>query len=223
MKKIFEHQKYLMDEVYKLGHSPEAQIDCYRTASLALIDEVLEALHNTPWKPWSKRTSWDLDELHAELVDVFTFFVQLCILSGMGPEALKQGYFDKAEINKERQESDTYGAGNPAPKLFQDQIEALYECAELGECTADKVGCLILSPSGGEVYGYNKSINGVPCTHNPSDGCPGRTIHAEIAALAESVRLRIPVDGGYAFVTSHPCGRCAETLKAAGIVGVWKV
>ena len=210
-----------MEEVYELG--PESMADHYRITSLALVDEVMEALHSTPWKPWSKRTSWNWEKLQEELVDVFAFLVQLCILAGVGPEDLEGGYFEKSQINEDRQESGTYGADNPVPKLSREQIDALFEVAKLGECTTDKVGCLILSPAGGEVYGYNKSVDGVPCTHNPSDGCPGRTIHAEVAALAESVRLRIPVDGGHAFVTSHPCGKCAETLKAAGIVGVWKI
>lgn len=123
----------------------------------------------------------------------------------------------------DRQESGTYGADNPKFKLSQGQIDTLFETAELGECTTDKVGCLILSPAGDEVYGYNKAVDCVPCSHKPSDGCPGRTIHAEISALAESVRLGIPVAGGYAFVTSHPCDRCTETLKAAGIIGVWRI
>lgn len=223
MKKIFERQKYLMAEVYKLEHSSEAKIDCYRITSLALIDEVMEALHHAPWKPWSKRESWDWSELHGELVDVFTFFIQLCTLVGMSPEALEVGYFDKSEINEDRQKSGTYGVATPVSQLSQGQIDALFEVAELGECTTDKVGCLILSPTGAEVYGYNKAIDGIPCTHKPSEGCPGRTIHAEIAALAESVRMGIPMDGGYAFVTSEPCPRCFETLRAAGIRNVWKI
>ena len=212
-----------MDHVYRFGYSNEDMIDSYRTTSLALIDEVMEALHHVPWKPWSKRASWDREELQGELVDVFTFLVQLCILAGLGPEELKRGYFEKSKINEDRQASGTYGADDPEPKLTQNQMDTLYEYAELGECTADKVGCLILSPEGVEVYGYNKSLDGIPCTHEPSDGCPGRTIHAEIAAIAESVRMGIPVAGGCAFVTSEPCRRCFETLRAAGISGVWTV
>ena len=223
MKEIFNRQKYLMEEVYRLEHSAEARIDCYRTTSLALIDEVMEALHHAPWKPWSKRTSWDWDEIHGELVDVFTFFIQLCVLVGLSPEDLEQGYFNKSRVNEYRQKSGTYGLDSMAPKLYPEQTDALLEAAKMGECTTDKVGCLLLSPTGEEVYGYNKALNGVPCTHKPSDGCPGRTIHAEVAALAESVRLGIPVAGGYAFVTSEPCSRCFETLRAAGIVGVWRI
>jgi dUTP diphosphatase len=223
MKKIFERQKYLMEEVYKLSHDRKAMVDHYRVASLALVDEVMEALHHAPWKPWSKRTEWEWDKLHDELVDVFTFFIELCQLAGLSAEELEHGYFEKAQINEDRQKSGTYGVDDPLSKLTQGQIDALYEVAELGECTTDKVGCLILSPTGSEIYGYNKAVNGVPCTHKPSDGCPGRTIHAEVVALAESVRMGVPVAGGYAFVTSEPCQRCFETLKAAGIVEVWKI
>ena len=221
MEKIFNHQRYLMEEVYKL--SPEEMIDHYRITSLALVDEVMEALHHAPWKPWSKRTSWDWEELQGELVDVFTFFVQLCILAGVGPEDLESWYFEKSKINEDRQKSGVYGADSPLSKLSQKQIHTLFEVAERGECTTDRVGCLILSPTGVEVYGYNEAIDGVPCSHKPSDGCPGRTIHAEISALAESVKMGIPVAGGYAFVTSEPCHRCLETLRAAGIAGVWKI
>lgn len=223
MKEIFERQKYLMEEVYKLSHDRETMVDHYRIASLALVDEVMEALHHTPWKPWSKRTKWEWNKLHEELVDVFTLFVELCQLVGLSAEELKYGYFKKSKLNQDRQESGKYGADGPLSKLTQGQIDALYKTAELGECTTDKVGCLILSPTGAEVYGYNKALNGVPCTHKPSDGCPGRTIHAEIGALAKSVRLGIPVAGGCAFVTSDPCQRCLETLLAAGITGVWGI
>lgn len=223
MKEIFDRQRYLMENVYRLGCSNEDMIDCYRTTSLALVDEIMEALHHTPWKPWLKKTSWDWEELQAELVDVFTFFVQLCILVGMGPEDLKTGYFEKARINEDRQKSGTYGMDSGVSRLSKHQIDALYEVSELGECTTDKVGCLILSPAGDEVYGYNKAFDGGPCTHKPSDGCPGRTIHAEVAALAESVRSGVPVAGGSAFVTSEPCSRCLETLHAAGIVEVWTI
>jgi dUTP diphosphatase len=223
MKKIFDRQRYLMENVYHLGYSNEDMIDSYRTTSLALVDEIMEALHHTPWKPWSKQTSWGWEGLHEELVDVFTLLVQLCIIAGVGPEDLETWYFQKSRINEDRQKSGTYGMDSGVSRLSRHQIDALYDVAECGECTTDKVGCLLLSPTGDEVYGYNKSLDGVPCTHKPSDGCPGRTIHAEVAALAESVRSGVPVAGGAAFVTSEPCSRCLETLHAAGIMEVWTI
>lgn len=223
MKEIFDRQRYLMKDVYHFGNSNEDMISCYRTTSLALVDEVMEALHHTPWKPWAKRTTWDWEELQAELVDVFTFLVQLCILAGVGPEDLKAAYFKKAQTNQDRQKSGTYGLKNGRSRLSRGQLDALYETAALGECTTDQVGCMILSMDGAEVYGYNRAIDGNPCTHAPSDGCQGRTIHAEVAALAESIRQGIPVANGRAFVTSEPCSRCLATLHAAGIMEVWTV
>ena len=70
MENIFKHQKFLMEEVYKLSHNPKAMVDHYRIASLALINEIMEALHHTPWKPWSKRTLWEWDKLHDKRAEI---------------------------------------------------------------------------------------------------------------------------------------------------------
>lgn len=223
MKKIFEHQKYLMEEVYKIGHSQDSQVECYRTTTLATVDELMEALHHVPWKPWSKRELWDWGELHEELVDVFTFFVQLCNLVGLSAENLERGYFNKARVNKKRQDSGVYGADSLHPKITQGQLEELYSIAEMGECTTAKVGCLIVSEDGRVVYGWNTSIDGVPCTHKASDGCPGRTVHAEVAALARAAADGINVSGGAAYITEEPCERCYATLRSAGIDDIWEV
>lgn len=223
MKKIFEHQKYLMEKVYKISHSRDSQIDCYRTTTLATVDELMEALHHVPWKPWSKRELWGWDELHEELVDVFTFFVQLCHLAGLSAESLEQGYFDKAKVNKKRQDSGTYGIDSPGPNITQHQLEELYSMAENGECSTSKVGCLIVSKDGRESFGWNTALDGIPCTHEGSEGCPGRTVHAEVAALAHAAADGIGVSGGSAYITQEPCGRCYATLCAAGIDDIWVV
>lgn len=228
MKKIFEHQKYLMEKVYKLSHNPEAMVDHYRIASLALIDEVMEALHHTPWKPWSKLTEWERDKLHSELVDVFAFFVELCQLAGLSAEELEKGYFEKAEINKARQDSGTYGIEVPSQYNIQDtltqkRLENLYEVTERGECTSAKVGCLIVTENGQEAWGYNFAADGRPCVHLASDGCPGRTIHAETAALADAARLGLKTANSVAYVTHEPCERCYVMLARAGVKDVMVV
>ena len=212
-----------MDEVYKLASDPASEIECYRTTTLAAVDELMEALHHVPWKPWSKRENWDVDELHEELVDVFTFFVQLCHLAGMSADRLKRGYFEKAHVNKERQDSGTYGLDSPSVWLSQAQLEELYNVAENGECTTSKVGCLILSEDGAEAWGWNTSVDGDPCTQRASEGCPGRTIHAEVAALAQASLLGNKIPGSTAFITQEPCERCYATLQAAGVAAFWEV
>lgn len=217
MEKIFKHQKYLMEEVYKLSHDPKILVEHYRVASLALIDEVMEALHCIPWKPWSKRTTWDWNELHKELVDVFTFVVELCQLTGLGAEELEKGYFEKAKINQNRQDSGIYGVTSPRPGLSQQQLDKLYKIAELGECTTAHVGCLIVTQDGHEVWGHNYAADGNPCTHAASEGCPGRTVHAEVAALASAARGGFEVAGATAYVTHNPCSRCLAAFTRAGI------
>lgn len=220
MREIFSHQKYLMDEVYKLGNDPKSMVDCYRTTTLAAVDELMEALHHVPWKPWSRREDWEIHELHEELVDVFTFLVQLCHLAGMSADKLERGYFEKAEVNKGRQDSGTYGIDYPHPEITQHQLEELYSIAKNGDCTTSNVGCLIVSKDGGESYGWNTAIDGVPCAHKASDGCPGRTIHAEVAALARAAAGGTSVSGGTAYITQEPCERCYATLRAAGIENI---
>lgn len=223
MEKIFEHQKYLMEEVYKLSHDPKAMVDHYRVASLALVDEVMEALHHAPWKPWSKRTEWEWEKLHEELVDVFTFFVELCQLAGLSAKKLEEGYFKKAEVNKARQDSGTYGIEVPGPQITKRQLERLYEVAEQGECTSAKVGCLIVTENGRESWGYNFGTDGYPCVHLASAGCPGRTVHAEAAALADAANHGWKTTNGVAYVTQEPCKRCFTMLAHAGIKDVWTV
>lgn len=223
MEEIFKHQKYLMEKVYKISHSRESQVETYRVTTLAAVDELMEALRHVPWKPWSKRELWDWSELYEELVDVFTFFVQLCNLVDLSAEDLEKGYFNKAKINKGRQDSGTYGIDVPGPKITQNQLEELYLMSENGECTTAKVGCLIVSKDGAMSYGWNMAIDGSPCTHKASEGCPGRTIHAEVAALARAAADGNIVSGGTAYITQDPCDRCHAVLKAAGIDDIWVV
>ena len=225
MKDIFEHQGHMMEHVFKIGHSKEETIEAYRVASLALVDEVMEALHCTPWKPWSVSTRWDFDELHSELVDVFTFFVELCLLSGLDPDSLKKGFFDKAQISKARQDSGKYGIGTDENTLdiTQKQLEVLYEAADSGECTSARVSCLIVGPDGEESIGWNRAFDGVPCTHSPKGGCPGRTIHAEVMALVDAASNGRTVKGGTAYVTKEPCDKCYYALEAAGVNNIWVV
>ena len=223
MKKIFENQEFLMDNVYHIARDKDSIIGAYRTATLAAVDELMESLRCTPWKPWSKQESWDWDELHGELVDVFSFFVELCILAGLSPENLEKMYFDKSKVNIARQASGTYGLNDPVSKLTRVQLDALFQEARLGECTTDRVGCMIVPEEGEPVFGHNWAVDGVPCNHRPEDGCPGRTVHAEVAALLAALRERVDVKGATAFVTSDPCDRCVASLKATGVDAVWRV
>ena len=46
------------------------------------------------------------------------------------------------------------------------------------------------------------------------------TSHAEENAVAQSARVGAKLKGGTAFVTHHPCSRCARSLIQAGVTRV---
>ena len=221
MKEIFENQERLIRDVYHIDLSTASrQAEAYRVYTLATVDELMEALHEVPWKPWSRREAWDRENLGDELADVFTFLVQLCCIVGMDAEELEERYWQKSQVNVERQGSGTYGAGL-TPETGTPQAEAIRvvrAIARYGECTSAQVGCCILDQDGRMAAAYNHMPGCEErCTHAPEDGCPGSTIHAEVAAVAEAVRHGVHVDGATAYVTLPPCKKCAHFLRLAGV------
>jgi dimeric dUTPase (all-alpha-NTP-PPase superfamily) len=71
---------------------------------LATIDELMEVLRETPWKPWKKQQSWNIHKIREELIDVLHFFVNLCLAAGIGSNQLHKMYLDKNKINNKRQD-----------------------------------------------------------------------------------------------------------------------
>lgn len=71
--------------------------------TLAAIDELLEALHNTQWKPWKNNQVFDNDEFKKELIDVWHFLINLSIAAGLDADYLYKEFLDKNNINFKRQ------------------------------------------------------------------------------------------------------------------------
>lgn len=221
MKDIFENQERLIRDVYHIDLSTASrQAEAYRVYTLAAVDELMEALHEVPWKPWSHREAWDRENLGEELADVFTFLVQLCCIVGMDAEELEERYWQKSQVNVKRQRSGTYGA-DATPETGTPQAEAIrvaVAIARYGECTSAQVGCCILDQDGRMAAAYNHVPEGEErCTHAPEEGCPGRTLHAEVAAVAEAALHGVQLDGATAYVTLPPCKKCAHLLRLAGV------
>lgn len=86
-----------------------------------------------------------------------------------------------------------------------------------------QVGCVVVSPDNAILAtGYNGLPRGV-------DDLPERmerpakylwTSHAEENAVAHAARLGATLRGAAAYVTHHPCSRCARMLIQAGIARV---
>lgn len=86
-----------------------------------------------------------------------------------------------------------------------------------------KVGCVVVSEDKVVVAtGYNGLPRGV--TDDPVRmERPAKylwTSHAEENAVAQAARVGAKLKGGTAYVTHHPCSRCARSLIQAGITTV---
>lgn len=106
---MFALQEQLQVEAYSNGLSPrhfsdEGRIEFIKTNVLAATDELHEALGEVGWKPWATSRHINTDALRAELVDTWHFFMNLCIVAGMTPEDLYEGYLKKRKKNIQRQE-----------------------------------------------------------------------------------------------------------------------
>lgn len=87
-----------------------------------------------------------------------------------------------------------------------------------------KVGCIVTSRDKVVVAsGYNGIPQGVRDLPERMDR-PAKylwTAHAEENAVALAARVGASLRDGYAYVTHHPCSRCARSLIQAGIQVVY--
>ena len=70
---------------------------------LALMVELGEVMEEARYKWWKNPKPLDAVKLHEELVDVFHFFVSMCLDAGLDAEGLYQGYLAKNRENFARQ------------------------------------------------------------------------------------------------------------------------
>lgn len=73
--------------------------------TLALIDELLEALRETPWKPWKKQQVFNQDAFQKEIVDAWHFLINLTLASGMTSDVLYDKFVEKNNENHKRNET----------------------------------------------------------------------------------------------------------------------
>lgn len=117
---IFRKQMYLMEKYHEI----EKKNGCLITADVPVdlhshvgqhrlkdfawriteeLGEAMNCLKNKPWKVTPMAT--DIQHYKEEISDAFHFYVELCILSGIGPRELFELYMKKSEVNQFRQRS----------------------------------------------------------------------------------------------------------------------
>ena len=74
------------------------------TMLIACMDELMEMIRETPWKPWKQQQKYNKAKVQDELVDLLHFFINLCLLAGMDSQLLFEKYLFKHKVNYKRQQ-----------------------------------------------------------------------------------------------------------------------
>jgi len=100
----------------RLGHDledmdDETRVEYVKTMILSIQDELMEALHETHWKPWATgaKKIKDNDKFGGELVDILHFVINLFLVNGWDAEDVFTAFWAKNNVNWKRQQ-DGYDA-----------------------------------------------------------------------------------------------------------------
>lgn len=103
---ILNRQRELQKKSYGVDVTAlddEARARYIRDMSLALTDELHEALNETGWKPWATSRHFNKAAYIGELIDVLHFWCNLVLVAGVDEEVILDAYFAKADKNAKRQ------------------------------------------------------------------------------------------------------------------------
>lgn len=96
----------------KIGDSPAMRQQFINQMTLANIEEAIEIVKETAYKNpelmpfgWKKTQVEDNEKFKEELVDQLHFWLNLCLIAGMGPEETLTRYLAKNKINHQRQDN----------------------------------------------------------------------------------------------------------------------
>lgn len=101
---IFELQDKFDSELIKKRSLENIQWEEWiQKEALAIISELGELLNEINFKWWKNPKDVNIDNVREELVDIFHFFISMCLKTGMKADDLYQGYIDKNKENFDRQ------------------------------------------------------------------------------------------------------------------------
>lgn len=104
LEEMFALQKAFNESVIKTRHLEHiSREEWMQKHTLALMCETAEMLEETNYKWWKNPKPVDQAAVKEELVDMFHFFLSLCIASGMDAQELYTIYLRKNQINFDRQ------------------------------------------------------------------------------------------------------------------------
>lgn len=100
LKKLFDKQKLFQE---KLNNNYYKNQEYINIMTIAIIDELMEAIRETKWKPWKQQQQFNEENFKNELIDVWHFIINLTLASGMDANELYEKFCNKNKINHKRQ------------------------------------------------------------------------------------------------------------------------
>lgn len=107
LNKLMEAQSQLQESAYGRDIKSlegEERTSFIKDMTLALSDELHEALAEVGWKPWATSRHVNEEAFKGELIDAFHFFMNLCLAAGMDAFELTEKYYLKNAKNLRRQQ-----------------------------------------------------------------------------------------------------------------------
>jgi NTP pyrophosphatase (non-canonical NTP hydrolase) len=111
---IFNKQKEFQKKmnIFKLIKNEKDKQLYINQNILAIMEEVIEALRKTPYKNpnyvkfgWKKNQLWDIEKFKIEIIDIFHFLINLCLIVNISSEDFFNIFCEKNNINTERQKN----------------------------------------------------------------------------------------------------------------------
>lgn len=104
------------------------RITFIKDMKLAADAELQEFLDETGWKPWATSRHVNEEAAQGELVDVFHFFMNLCMAVNMTPDILFEKYKAKRTKNQKRQAEGYDGIAGKCPICHKAYDDTAVNC-----------------------------------------------------------------------------------------------
>lgn len=103
--KMFEMQKLLNDDIAKRRYLDRSDKSLWiQKQTLAMMSELAELIDEVNFKWWKNPKPLDDEKIKYEIVDIFHFFMSMCITAGMSADELYELYKNKNKENFDRQD-----------------------------------------------------------------------------------------------------------------------
>ncbi len=117
LQRLFELQKSLDEDIVEKRSlqdiTPEVWI---QKETLAMISELSELLDEVNFKWWKNPKEINMNNVKEELIDIFHFFMSMCLKVGMDADEVYARYIEKNKENFKRQ----YGSSEKQGYAFSE-------------------------------------------------------------------------------------------------------